>query len=685
MTPPARALHHLALAAVARPRLTIALALLLALAGAALAVDRLELRTSNLDLVDPELPAVAAFRQLAAEFGTPNSLVVVLEGPDRAALRAAADDLAPRLRSVVGTKLVLARLPLNEVLAAYAGISRHFESRDGGMLFLFVQPADETSRAATIGPFVRGVRAALDVDGLRQRGIRAGLTGLPQYAVDDEEFVRRDVSRLSTASFVLVLALFLAAFAALRRPLLAMATLLVAVGIVLGLVTLWPGHLTLLSAFFASILFGLGTDYGIHLVDRVEGLAAAGIGERRAVAQTVAEIAPGLATGTLTTAAAFLSLTVSGFHGFVELGWIAAGGVLVCQLAAVSLLPALLVLLPPRRPKVRPRRRVAALLGRLQRPWIALALVAACVLAPLAGWPGFDGDYSSLQPRGSEAVRLEREMVARSGYSPQFAAFVTGSRAESERLATSLYRDPLVGQVRSIADLDLLGDAASTEVADLRAAFASPAGHFAVYAYPSEDVWNVAHQERFLAAMRAHDPRVTGMPFLGHFMVEQSWQALARSGAVAALLVILWAAVDFRRPGWAALALLPTGLMLLGLLGAMRLLGVAFNPIAVMGLPIVIGIGVDESVHLVHRYRSSGDLVDTLSSTGRAVVLTAATALASFGSLAFAEHRGLASFGLCVALGVGISLLLSVLVLPAALAWLGPGLRRRDALSAPAA
>ena len=97
----------------------------------------------------------------------------------------------------------------------------------------------------------------------------------------------------------------------------------------------------------------------------------------------------------------------------------------------------------------------------------------------------------------------------------------------------------------------------------------------------------------------------------------------------------------------------------------MRLFGVAFNPLNVMALPVVLGIAVDDGVHVVHRFLAErGDLARTLAGTGRSVVLTSATTLAAFGTLALTSHRGLASFAIALIVGVASALALSVLVLP---------------------
>lgn len=672
----ARGLEALARLAVRRPGRVLAGAVAVAALSLAWAVPHLELLTSNLDLVDPDLPEVRRFRDLAREFGTPNLLVVVLAGEEPPVLRGAVDRLAPRLAAVAGVRSVLGRLPLPPGLPI--AVDPYLTSRDGGLYFLFVQPEDTESRAETIGPLVAEVRRTLAAAGLAGQGVRVGLTGLPQYAVDDREAVERDLRILSPVSFLLVFALFAGAFATLRRPLAAMVALALAVATTLGIAAIWPGHLTLLSAFFGSILFGLGVDFGIHLVERIEEVRAEAAGDRppseeEVVVRAVGRLAPALATSAVTTATAFLTLGLSGFRGFAELGWVAGIGVLVALVACVTVLPALLVVLAPRRSArqasgTRGRERIGRFLVRAQSPRLALALAIAMAAAPLALRPGFDSDYLNLQPRGSEAVRWERQMVARSAYSPQAAVFVAGSRAEAAELVDRLAADETVGEVQWAGSAPFAAPGTS-----LRARFVGSAGRHAVYAHPRGDVWDPAVRDAFLDRMQVLDPAVTGMPVLGRFMIGRSRRALERSGWLAAVAVLAWVVADLRDLRLALLALLPTALGMASLLAAMALLGVAFNPLSVLALPVVIGIAVDDGVHLAHRFRAEGGNVERmLRGTGRAVVLTSATSLAAFGTLAAASHRGLASFALVLTLGVASALAASTLVLPQALSWLAP-------------
>ncbi|HEX6850457.1 MAG TPA: MMPL family transporter [Candidatus Polarisedimenticolaceae bacterium] len=672
-----RAFGAAARLAVRRPKSVLASAVLLAVAATTYAATHLGLKTSNLDLVDPDLPEVARFRAFAEVFGTPNVLVVVLEGGDEPARREAAVRVADAARGRPGVRAAMGRLPYDGAVLALLRVDPWFASEQRDRYYVFVQPDDPHAAATTIEPFVRGVKAAVEGAGVDRLGVRAGYTGLPQYALDDRDVIQRDLAGLSALSFVLVGAIFAFAFGEFLRPIWAMALLALAAAVVLALAAVVPGHLTLLSAFFFSALFGLGSDYGIYVIDAVEERLADGALLPEAIQGAVVFLAPGLATEALATAAAFLVLVFSGFRGFAELGVIGAAGIAIALASMVFWLPAALTFVKGRRRERKVgERRLGRLLLAVQHPAVAVAIALFALGGLSRGLPPFDGDYLNLQPRDSEAARLEREMVAHSRFSPQFAAFAVPDAAAAKALTEKLRLEETVAEVRSASDLTLLDAAAlpiAAERAAFRAGFVAPDGRLAVYAYPNGDVWDPEFQERFLDAMRALDPQATGMPFLGHFMIDLSRRALRITGALAGLVVLILVTLEFGLTRWTALAVAPTFLGVAAMLGVMRATGLAFNPIDVMALPVVIGTAVDSGVHVTHRFLAErGDFARTLAGSGRTVLVSAATTLAGFGTLAFTSHRGLASFALAMTIGVVAALAVSVLSLPTFLRWAAP-------------
>ncbi len=106
------------------------------------------------------------------------------------------------------------------------------------------------------------------------------------------------------------------------------------------------------------------------------------------------------------------------------------------------------------------------------------------------------------------------------------------------------------------------------------------------------------------------------------------------------------------------------------------LIDMPFNYANIIALPLLVGMGVDNGIHVVHRLRAerAAELFDT--STMRAVLASALTTIASFGNLAFSPHRGTASMGILLALGLSVSMAFTLIVLPAWLKIFGAEARR---------
>lgn len=137
-------------------------------------------------------------------------------------------------------------------------------------------------------------------------------------------------------------------------------------------------------------------------------------------------------------------------------------------------------------------------------------------------------------------------------------------------------------------------------------------------------------------------------------------------------------ALAFRRVRPALFTAVPLVVGLCASLGVMVLIDVPFNLVTVSMLPLVIGIAIDNGIHVVHRYLESGesDVAEVLRHTGRGVVMASLTTVVGFGALLFADYPGLVSSGVLAMLGTGLAMIASVTLLPALLVLL-PGHRKR--------
>ena len=120
------------------------------------------------------------------------------------------------------------------------------------------------------------------------------------------------------------------------------------------------------------------------------------------------------------------------------------------------------------------------------------------------------------------------------------------------------------------------------------------------------------------------------------------------------------------------LVLAPLGLAVLFTAAGAVLLGLRLNFANVIVLPLLLGLGVSGAIHVVMRWREEAGGRQTVAgtSTPRAVLFSALTTIASFGSLALSRHLGLASMGLLLTIAILCSLVCTLVVLPSVLALL---------------
>ncbi len=212
-------------------------------------------------------------------------------------------------------------------------------------------------------------------------------------------------------------------------------------------------------------------------------------------------------------------------------------------------------------------------------------------------------------------------------------------------------------------ELDALPD-------DVVGRFVSPKGRYALFIYPKENIWDPAALERFVTEIRGADPSVVGTPIevyeSGRLMRETFLTSALLAFAVICLLVL----IDFRSWRAGLLAVMPLAVGLAWLLGAMGLFGIPFNMANFFAIPILIGIGVDFGVHLVHRIRRDGVRAAMASSTTKGVLLTAIANAVGFGAMLLAAHRGIASLGQIMAIGSLCCLAAAMVAMPPVAVWL---------------
>ena len=158
-------------------------------------------------------------------------------------------------------------------------------------------------------------------------------------------------------------------------------------------------------------------------------------------------------------------------------------------------------------------------------------------------------------------------------------------------------------------------------------------------------------------------------------ITAQQTEAIGTTVAVALGILALFFWVTARRPVLGIVAVGPIVLVLVWVLGTMALLGIPYTLITSIITALSIGIGVDYTIHLIHRYREEfaqlrnpeQAAIRTLATTGSALLGSALTTALGFGVLMFAPVEGSQQFGITAAITIAYSLLVSILVVPPAM------------------
>jgi len=162
---------------------------------------------------------------------------------------------------------------------------------------------------------------------------------------------------------------------------------------------------------------------------------------------------------------------------------------------------------------------------------------------------------------------------------------------------------------------------------------------------------------------------VTGKPLLEPVLRELAERDLGRATALAAVLVAGLVLLYYRRLRPSIALLLPLILAWVLFAAALSLFQIPLNLFNLLAVPLVIGYGIDDHVFLTYRFEEDPerDVRNSLTSTGRAVVVTSLATMARFLPIAFARFPALRLLGISGALAVAFCLFAAFVVHPAAL------------------
>ena len=364
----------------------------------------------------------------------------------------------PALQRIIAqaqASLVMPGIPVSPGVAALFGAGDEAESEmyitfAGGRIYLLTARAcseDLNSDA------VERMRELMRQTDFEAPGVNTGLTGEPVLDYDEMQQSKHDATLATIVSLIVSSLLFIYAYRQLGRPLKTVLCLVIGLGYSMAFTTLVIGHLNILTITFAPILIGLAIDFGIHFITRYEEESRHGRSREEALDKAIVFTGQGIVIGALTTAFAFLAMWIPDFKGIQEMGVISGGGLILCLVPMMTMLPALLMLEAPVAAKSLPAAAPEANRARIESFWLrrpGIVMAATALLCALAATQFskvyFDYNLLHMQSQRLASVIYEKKLLF-SGQSVLYAAVEADTLEQARQFEQAVLKLPSVASV----------------------------------------------------------------------------------------------------------------------------------------------------------------------------------------------------------------------------------------------
>jgi hopanoid biosynthesis associated RND transporter like protein HpnN len=309
------------------------------------------------------------------------------------------------------------------------------------------------------------------------------------------------------------------------------------------------------------------------------------------------------------------------------------------------------------------------------------AEVKAHVSRLLAGLDGLTAAGGPVVARLRDSARQLQARLAATASATATARLQTLEQGMTRDLADDLHRLREVSTPAPIRLDDL--------PASFRERYIGRSGKWKLQVFGKQCLWEYGPLHHFVSQIRSVDPEATGKPFSTLAGLVAMTSGFRSAGVYALIAMVLVLLLDLRHVGRTLVALAPLTMGVIASLGIMTLFRVPLNPANMIAFPLILGVGADNGTHVLHDFlcRRRQAAYTLSSAMGRGVMVKALTTIIGFGTLMISHHRGLASLGLVLTIGVTCCMTTALVFLPAVLRLMSgrkqqaktPWLRRRVA------
>lgn len=654
--------------------------------------------------------------------------------------------------------------------------------------FIFVSPKFDYSQILPVKPAIDFIHQSVDkIQDPNLPSVKVWVTGEVGLEHDEMAGMSQGTFTASVFSVVLVLFILLVAY---RSWLLTLATLItLALGMVFcGLfASVAVKQLNLISVAFAVSNIGLGVEYAIHFCLRYrDNIDLHGGDKARAIRAALFTTSPSLMLCALTTSIGLYAFIPTEYQGISELGLLAGTSLFICLFVTLTVLPALLKILPlppahdlhghqPGESSI--SSALALFTLHYAKSITVVTVIAALVSIYFVFKIQTDFNPLNLRDPNTESVIAFKKLLTTKDSSPMTLTVLAKSPAEAHEMQKKLSRlstvektislfdfvpedqeaklgiidemaltlgpraqsfpqlkigtDPVPGIKRMIAAIDanlpkktnpveikslqtfrrelqdvlieldarlqpdrgvfiekiqtsllgtlptvmneLLTSFGAEEIKpetipqEIKERWLSNDGLYRIQIFAKNDLNDLNNLQTFITDVQAIAPDATDLPV----MYWESMKAVIASfqEAIVIALVAIAMLLMFIRRSIVDTLLVMTPLVLAGLftMATTVFTGTPINFANIIALPLLMGLGVDNGIHMVEKLHHSLSEEQNIyqSSTARGMFYGALTTISSFVGLAFSPHQGISSMGLVITIGIFWIMTCTFVVLPA--------------------
>jgi len=493
-------------------------------------------------------------------------------------------------------------------------------------------------------------------------------------------------------------------------PFLPLMAVTIALAMAFGLMGVLEIPMSMILTGFLSVLIGLGIDYGIQVMTRYEEERSKGLDVDEAIEVSITRMGKAVGLAIVTTLVGFSSMYFANIPDLEYFGMAVSIGLVLSYITAIWFIPAVLKLVDKGSSEY--QEPAPGILDRIlehttrnstRHPIFIVLLVIGVTFSSAAMYPKVDTltDFYQYFPQDIQAIRFMEEMRDLTGGTDTISLVIrsddiTSRKTLQEMLTLSDYlqaHEPAVIQTSSLASI-LSDDGSLPENQDIPHLIdeMDPAKRRRLVNYPyvtqgvidltvehldgkilDDTLNNIRSSIGFVQPDM--DITITGEPLLNNEIGHTMTDGQIRMTLLSFVFVFLAMFLIFKSVVRALIPMAPI-IVVIAISGAlMWILGIPQTTLSISTNSIILGLGVDYSIHIMHRYKEEREkgaeprdaIQTTISRIGKAIVTSGLTTAGGFAAMMLSPFPLMVWFGIIAFSSILMILLLTLTLLPALL------------------